>query len=157
MAHLVPPVPKSQPRTIPSSYRDRGDGARLLLLPDTTHTKATMSVRPGLIAATRAGVPSKALRAQWIRCSSNDAASSSAPKRASATATVQDADREIKERQRMLRRLPPGFDTAGAYAPIVFGELPLAAVKLTTQSPLLTRHGSSRTCSSTSRSMFGSV
>lgn len=82
-----------------------------------------MSVRPGLIAASRVGVPSQALRAQWIRCAS-DSAKSSAPK---ATPTVQDADREIKERQRMMRRLPPSFDTSEAYAPVVFGKVSKSA------------------------------
>lgn len=112
-----------------------------------------MSVRPGLIAASRVGVPSTALRAQWIRCAS-DSAGSSAPKRAAPT--VQDADREIKERQRMMRRAPRGFDYVGAYGPIVFGKLEVSRLQLTLQSPSLTRHGSSRTCSSTSRSMCGS-
>lgn len=74
-----------------------------------------MSVRPGLIAASRVGAPSQALRAQWIRC-----ASGSAP---AGRTTVQDADREIKERQRMMRRLPPGFDSTSAYGPVVFGKV----------------------------------
>lgn len=79
-----------------------------------------MSVRPGLIAASRVGAPSKALRTQWIRCASDSANSPAPPKR---TATVQDADKEIKERQRMMRRLPPSFDTSEAYAPVVFGKV----------------------------------
>ena len=153
MAHLVPAVPKSQARTIPSlQQRSRRRSSSLQVEAETTHNnpKATMSVRPGLIAASRVGAPSKALRTQWIRCASDSANSPAPPKR---TATVQDADKEIKERQRMMRRLPPGF---GAYAPIVFGKA-ISRPRLTVQSPSLIRHGSSRTSSSTSRSTCGSA
>lgn len=96
-------------------HRNLGRLAPRLQLASNSSSETTMSVRPGLMAVSRVGVSSSALRAQWVRCASDSSRSK--------TATVQDTDKQIKDRQRMMRRLPPGFDTSAAYAPVVFGEL----------------------------------
>lgn len=84
-----------------------------------------MSLAPGLLASTsRACLVNSAARthapAVWAQARANSTAAKAAT--AKKGGTVQASDEETANRERMLRRMPPGLDLESAYGSTLFGE-----------------------------------
>jgi hypothetical protein len=87
-----------------------------------------MSLRPGLLGSTsRTLVALGALSAQGLHpasaaraFSASAIAAQTQPKKTEAS--VQAADQQTKDRERLMRRLPMGIDMSGMYDKIIFGE-----------------------------------